>query len=287
MKISVLLRIIIWSIVTVLLVAILVFFVTVKPSWLSLPECFCYSNSDLYTAGPGSVQARSISEVEIHWVAGSVNVSTYSGDQIVFSESANRQLDLNEQMQYYIKNEKLIIQYCKQIKFFGWTNLESPKVLDIKIPAATVLKNIQVESVSSSVNIQEVSADIISTESVSGSACFSNLNCTRLDSKTVSGLLNVTGDIDTANIVSVSGSIDLASGKNAKSINAETVSGAINVTLPENNGFTVHYSSLSGGFQCYFPTVSTAKSTATYKDGKIQINTSTISGDTTVKQQFF
>jgi DUF4097 and DUF4098 domain-containing protein YvlB len=57
-----------------------------------------------------------------------------------------------------------------------------------------------------------------------------------------------------------------------------TVSGDAELSIPENDGFTVKYEKVSGDFECEFP-ITTSKNTGTYKDGGASFSMSTVSGD--------
>ncbi len=99
----------------------------------------------------------------------------------------------------------------------------------------------------------------------------------KLHTDNVSGSTRVTGSIGEADMGSVSGGLTLAPGANLNKADLESVSGSATIELPENDGFSVRHSSVSGGFNCDFET-STSKNSAVYKNGGADIDVETVSG---------
>ena len=61
-------------------------------------------------------------------------METYDGETVQFYEKASQDLSEKQQLQYYVKNGKLIIQYQKAQKRFFFNNSTLHKELFVKIP---------------------------------------------------------------------------------------------------------------------------------------------------------
>lgn len=137
MKNSALLRIIIWSIVLVILLAVTGLAIAgffgfdsiISFDGISIGNSYRYKDADSYLTGEFSIEAPSIKSIDLEWVAGSVDISVGEGDKIVVSESGYN--DEDERLRYRIKDGKIDIKFRKS----GMRMLSKlSKELHIKLP---------------------------------------------------------------------------------------------------------------------------------------------------------
>jgi len=287
------LRICIWGIVALLLAAVLVTGLFAHDGFadFGLGELFSsfssltsyrYDGAEEYTSGGASLPAGAfVNAVEVSWVAGNVNIRFTDANQITFSETAKRGLDKDEQLHYRVKDGKLFIQFCSS-QWKPFTNMPG-KTLELTIPRSMSLTGLRVETVSADVNAggAEVLLDALSIETVSGQITFEGFSGRRLDAESVSGRLAITGAFVEITAHSVSGGMALRLYDMPRRLDAETVSGNVRLTLPENSGFTVKFSSISGRLRC--PSADMPRGTAVYGDGSGQIGIETVSGGATIE----
>ena len=308
MKTSAIIRIVIWSIVAVALTGVLLvglssgFF---EFGGIHLGSTFSYADSEHYLIGGNSIDKSEISEIEINWVAGEVEVLSYEGSEVVFAEQAGRSLSQEDRMRFLLRDGKLTIQFSAPRTGFRIFSSTPSKRLEVKVPKelAGMLSELEVDAISASVRVQGVSgaktsietvsggigaADLsgqeIQMETVSGSIKAQNLRASELSTETVSGSTNVTGAFHKAQSNSVSGSVLLESSICPEELEIETVSGAVRVAIPENDGFTARYNTTGGQFACSFPTTG-EKKRAVYKDGGAEFSFSTVSGVISIEQR--
>ena len=304
MKISALVRILIWAVIACVLIGIFVAALAV-PNMLSrfsinMPfSCagagsVYYDDAERYTPGGGSVAASGIREIELNWVEGRVNIVEGTGDSIRFSETGAGALEEKYQLHSYVKGDKLIIQFCKaNTRTFQVLN----KTLTLELPQGMELTELTVQSVSAKVEIGKASAEKLSITTVSGAMEATGIKAGTIKAEAVSGNImlsqssgrefsanSISGSIllensqfEEVNADGVSGEIALSPGNVLKRLKAESVSGNLRVTLPENMPFTASYDSVSGNFQCDFP-VEMQKERAIYLGGGADIDLETISG---------
>lgn len=265
---------------------------------------FSYADSEQYLVGSNQIDMREISEIEINWGAGEVQIIPYEGSEVVFREQAGRALLEEDMMRFYLRGGKLTIQFCAPKRGFRIFSNTPSKSLEVKIPyaLASSLTELDVNSISAPVSIQAVSGAEMKVSSVSGAIHISDLSCQQLDLETVSGgirgeniqateldLESVSGAIDISGGFqevsgnSVSGNLTLRSDICPRKVDAETVSGGVRLQIPENDGFTAQYHTTSGQFYSNFPTTA-EKKRAVYKNGGAEFSFDTVSGSIDIER---
>ena len=63
---------------------------------------FTYKNSDKYTMGEAELPTGEISNIEIDWVSGEINVAYHTKDTVIFSETSNKTLNDKTTMYYFV-----------------------------------------------------------------------------------------------------------------------------------------------------------------------------------------
>lgn len=299
MKTSAIVRIVIWSVVALALLGLLLSGLVGKGAGYFSFSFFGYENDERYSVGDGSADAAQIQEIAIDWVDGSVNIVPGTGDRIEFREEYPSNLNKNERMRYLVDGDKLTIRFNTRRNWFSFGRMKNKK-LTIEVPQDLQLKKLDVDSVSAELDIAGVTAKDLDFENVSGSYHLKDVKGTRLKLETVSGRIqgeNIT--VDTASVSSMSGSVklqgsiryldgssvsgkmSLAPGNVISEIDAETVSGDIDLYLSQDTGFHVDYDTVSGDFNAQFD-MKHNKGKATYLDGVAEINMETVSGDMTI-----
>jgi len=239
--------------------------------------------------GTYTVSTGGINSVEIDWVAGEVTLTPHSGTDIQFTEYAQRNLRDNEKLYYRISDGTLEISFTRRDR----VNRMPPKRLEVLIPQAmsesmygldiTTISgrvsvqdfsiteidigsvsgaieianidagNISLESTSGAVNASSVRVRNFDASSVSGAVSLSEIYAAILDASSISGRVEASGEFERVETEAVSGSITIISAVVPVSLNAESVSGSIDVHIPNQGEITVSHSSVSGRFSSDVP----------------------------------
>ncbi len=317
MRTSAIIRIIANLVLVIFLVALFVNLLngdTIEFKGLKIPTInfggFSYKFDDesKYSIADGKINTKNINKLDIDWISGKIKIEEYSGDGIEFYEESSSSLSEDKKMRYMIDNGTLRIRFRKPYKTIGAFDKALNKTLVIRIPKSMEdgLTQLKIENVSSIIDINALIADNVIIDNVSGQINIKDLIANKLDVETVSGSvyafaeaksveadsvsasINInleSNSIEKIDVETVSGSIVLNLNSVPSEIDAETVSGSINVKLPENDGFVVKYSSISGKFNTDFE-VKLTKGEAIYKDGKSSnIKIDTISGSINVNKK--
>lgn len=279
---------------------------------------YSYADADSYQTGSAAVGKNGITAIEIDWVAGDVNITSTTGDNIMFSETSSRNIDSDLELRYRVANGKLTIKFCKSggLKLFS----TAEKTLNIQIPvnlllSSFALDNLTVSASSANLEVTRIPAAVFDLHSVSGRVTLSDSTCTKAEVSTTSGGIrveNLTADL--LDVHSTSGSVNIGL-TNAAKLDISTVSGSITaegrfetVDSTTTSGSTridstvcpgkLSISSISGsirlalpdndGFFASYSTVSgsfkcafpvvSSGRTATYKSGGAIFDFSTVSG---------
>lgn len=284
MKSHIIMRIILWSITTLILIAILIYGIMGHSSSFfggsfSLGNSFYrYKNADQYSAGPAELTDTDIQSIEINWLSGSVTISAYDGDTLQILEDDDYPED--QKVRYLVQNQKLIIQYCKASSGWQFFRKMPDKQLTLLIPSsmASKLHSLNIEAVSADCEITGIAAEACDFETVSGNINTTQLQAGVLDAETVSGRMDLSGQYTALNLESVSGRLNVISDTAPIEIDAETVSGDIDITIPDERGFTASFDTVSGSKNCGFAAAS-RKEDLIYGDGSAEYDFETVSGD--------
>lgn len=309
MKKSAVIRIIVWSVVAVILTALLVSAIAV-PTFRNFGSIslggnsfnYYYDDESLYSIGAGEFDAENINSIDISWISGLVQIVPYDGDTVRLEETDNA--EENFKLRYRIVNNCLVIKPCASKRFlFGNIGGRLNKELTVCLPQklADTLVKIDIKTASSDVNIESVKIGEIDIETASGNATVENLQCTKLDIETVSGDVrgyNVTasqvdnnsvsgnhtliGAFSKIDVESVSGTIKVNSSEALSSVDIETVSGDVDITIPETD-FCVDFDTVSGDLTSEFPFSLNGK-IKTYGKGIYKYSFETVSGDVTINR---
>lgn len=305
MKNSAIVRIVIWSVVIVFLIAA-VAVVIFGESWglgdnisFGIGPGYKYSDASSYSIGDFSANADSVSSLDVEWISGSVSISEHDGDEIKVSEVGSE--DEDTVMRYRIKDGKISIRFCKSgwnSAVFGIGDKTLHKDLTILVPKGKQFKDIDmelvsakldvdaeglsaedldIETVSGAVNIDNFTAEDINIEAVSGSVTLRNVSCKAVDIETVSGRINYYGAAGEIDFNTVSGSTESELAEAPRRLSIETVSGSSTVKMPKT-GIKASIDRVSGDITAFGEDISKCDD-ITLGDGYMELDVSTVSGD--------
>ena len=253
-----------------------------------------YSSDNSYEVNLGSIDT-----ILIDWVDGIVRVTPYDGNVIAFSENATGGIPEKYALRYAVDDSTLIIQYCNIN--ISWDNdswWRDGKTLEVLVPKALAGKiselaidavsaeisvsdirggKLRFDTVSGTVNADTIEADTLTFDTTSGEIEVNACTADSVKAGTVSGTIRLDGRFNTVSTDTVSGSVSITSSVCPSKVDVDSVSGSSTLVIPENNGFTARYNSVSGGFSCDFP-VTTSDNKAVYGDGSAAFTFNSVSG---------
>ena len=286
MKTNAIIRIVIYSIVILLLVSILggflaydrYFFRQEDSSWAA-PIITGVSGE--YIEGQNTAaDAESVTHLEIEWTAGSVTIQEGDTDQILLSESGR--YDASEAMVFRQSGSKLTIQYQKQNVYIGFYSAPE-KDLTVTVPREWEGVSISLETASADLQMNHITVREVELDSASGTAVFEDCTIEELDIDTASGNVTFTGTLNSMEYDAASADLHAVFHNVPRSLDMDTASGDMDITLPHGSGFTAEIETLSGDFSSDFD-YSQRDDRFVAGDGSCRIDLSAMSGDVTIRK---
>ncbi|MEG1158137.1 MAG: DUF4097 family beta strand repeat-containing protein [Christensenellaceae bacterium] len=224
---------------------------------------------------------ESISGLKNQWIAWNtpkmqVTVTLpadFEGELVIGTQSGTVQAEVGIQSQVKINT------MSGSISLIGGKNIEANSTSGTITALKSTGENLKCETMSGDIEVKDAVVEMMEADSVSGSIFLSGdvreVKANAVSGKIDIGIKNPT-DID---VESTSGEIE-AQVKDASLLNKidmNSISGTVQISLPENDGFTVDFESISGDMDNDF-------GAAVYKNGMIKIKVDTTSGDFDLKR---
>lgn len=316
MKASLIIKIFCWVVIAAVLLCVLIWGVTGSGIKFGLLPVSCNGlgsvNFDRLEGDAGayapsnaySVPLGSIENINIDWIGGSVIVKPYDGSEISFTESSPTGIPEKYALRYAVSGSTLTIHYC-EASLTQWNTFNNlTKKLELLVPQslANTLSVLGIDAVSASVDASDLTSGEVELSTVSGPIRAANINARelelttvsgsvstescaadRVETESVSGAVSLDGSFGEVHCNTVSGSTKVYSGICPAKASFESISGASTLFLPENNGFTARYDTVSGGFSCSFPTTS-SNDRAVYGDGSASFSFESVSGSIRIEK---
>lgn len=189
-----------------------------------------YDDASRYTAGGASLDVREygIVDIDISWVAGNVSIEYWDGGSIEVSEVFHGGYGDSDLLRWRVSKGCLYVKYVKSGLRLG--NIS--KDLVVKIPNGLSLRNIELDTVSADTSIGSATNGILVDD---------------FEYESVSGRLDAAfGYVYEVDVESVSGPMKMAFGTCPRKLDAKTVTGSVEVVVPDGSLYSVEMDSVSG-----------------------------------------
>lgn len=268
-----------------------------------------YTDSNSY-----SVPADGIDKIRVEWISGLVRVQPYEGTDIKLDEMSNVDISEEYALRYKIADGKLTVRFCKKHTWYGVdtsmlniNEIIKPKELVVSVPRAMLESgelDIQLDGVSNDTYISSAKLNGLNVNGISGSIAIENVSAKDMDLDTVSGLIDVSDcAVDAIKVVSISGEMTIGGifgsarlnstsgavwftdgSDGIKELEIGTVSGNVTMQLPQGAGFNMMVSTVSGDVSSVFELVKNG-SNYVYGDASADFDIDTVSGDITIQER--
>lgn len=234
----------------------------------------------------GAVSSENIRDLEIEWASGSITIQPgEETDTIRFWDDYSG--DDKYYMYYTTSGSKLKIQFCEALDWdsiFGIT-LSHPvnKDLTILVPADWDCDSLEIDAATAKLKVRDMTIRDVEIDTASGACGFESCNVGSLDIDTASGDVTFSGSLRELDCDGASAAIVADLSNIPDRIEVDTASGNLDITLPENAGFTAKIDGMSSDFSTEFETV-TKNGTYICGDGACKISVSAMSGDLNIRK---
>lgn len=287
MKRNAIIRIVIWSIVLLLLTTLLVTAILFRSfsfrNWNGMDHQENTPMHALPSEESVSFSPEDVDSLEIEWAAGSITLQPADVTAITITESDVS--DEKNAMLYQLNNRKLSIRFCEDTHFgFGVTvNTDLSKDLYIQVPRDWICRELEIDAASAALEVSSLTLGDVELDTASGVCRLDNCTVNTIDVDTASGDIRFSGSLNTLDFDGASASIYAELTNCPSRIDVDTMSGDLDLTLPEGCGFTVSMNAMSSRFSSDFETT-TQNGSHVYGDGSCRINVDAMSGDVILRK---
>lgn len=276
MKRNAIVRIVLFSIVILLLTALLAAGLGLGTLVFQLPL-----DDGSYTTGGSELPPNEIHRIDIEWAAGSITIISTDTDSIRFSETGATSTDT--ELVYELSGDTLKIRYQRPAFMIGFFSAPA-KDLTIAVPAGWECAALSIDAASANVDIVALTAGKVDLDTASGICNFRSCNIGALEIDAASGDITYSGALEDLDVDCASSDITAVFTSAPQSIDIDGASGDADITLPADCGFSVQMDTLSGVFRSDQPTIGD-DGRHTYGDGYCRINVDGVSGNVTIREQ--
>lgn len=281
MKTNAIIRIILWSIVILVLLTLLVSVLS-----FSSHSAVVFTDStevpmDVLSGEETLLISPEIRELDIEWVSGSILIQPADVEQITISES--NVSDEKYAMLYQTRDGKLSIQFCKETATLSILSINTTirKDLTIFVPRNWTCDSLEIDTASADVEVNDLTIRDVEFDGASGVCKFENCTVDTIDMDTASGDIRFSGSLNILDFDGASANISAVLTNTPTRMDMDTMSGDLELTLPEDTGFAVSMDTLSGHFSSDFETTM-ANGSHVHGDGACRISISAMSGDVSI-----
>lgn len=223
-------------------------------------------------------QGNTVRELEIDWLGGSVVIQAGDVESIEISESGSS----SHTMKTQVRDGSLSIDFSANDRLAGVLS-GTDKDLTVTLPRTFVPEKIEVEATSATVTLVDLTARKVEVDATSGTCLMKNCTVDTLEWDSTSGDLNFSGGLNTLECDSASGNVYATVETVPTSVEIESTSGNLDLTLPKNTGFTLRMDTVSGNVTSDFVTTQ-YNGRSVSGDGSCRIQAETVSGDVILRQ---
>jgi len=285
MKMNAIIRIILYSAVILILLGILLGGIVWKQfSHVRWNESHTWSDTSDDTSrnstAAGTV-ASQIQDISVEWASGTITIQPGAVDQITYEES---HVSKNKyKMVTKESGRELEIRYCKESSLFPGIgkNIDFSKNLLITVPEGYMLNSLEIDAAAAEVIIRGISINEMDFDGASGTCTFEGCSIVDLDIDTASGDINYEGTLERLDFDAASASFRGKLSTMPRQIDMDSMSGDLELTLPDNTGFSVSMDAMSSTFFSDFPTT-IQNGIYIYGDGSCRIQVDAMSGDVSI-----
>ena len=286
MKVNAIIRIVVFSLAIVILSGILVG-VLDQNCYLEDGKLHHYKNAandKIESVLNQDTFPTDIHNIEIEWVAGSITIQP---DEHAQSIHVTEQSHAGAEYETVIKQSgrTLKIQFCEDsMKFpsFG-LDVNFSKDLTITVPADWNCNTIEIDAAATEVDIHNIQMNELDFDGASGNLILDNCSIVEMEIDTASGDVEFSGTLKDLNFDAASARFRGEFFQMPNQLNMKTMSGDLDIVLPDYCPFTCELDTISGSFDTDF---ATTRENDIYihgnKDNACHIKISAMSGDVSI-----
>ena len=226
-----------------------------------------------------SFDASEVKKLHIEWVSGNVTLKTADQHNITFRVDGDSALPFS----YQLSGNELDLRYPADNAL--WKPAWGSKNLTVTVPQSWYARETNIDVVSAVVEVDGLSTEELKLDTTSGPINASGLCCDQIVASTVSGNVILEGTAEELKLDTTSGRCQAELDERVREIELDSVSGELELILPESLGFEAEVDTVSGSFRSDIPTTASSKGVYTCGNGECGISVDTVSGSITIQKK--
>lgn len=226
-----------------------------------------------------SFDASEVKKLHIEWVSGNVTLKTADQHNVTFRVDGDSALPFS----YQLSGNELDLRYPADNAL--WKPAWGSKNLTVTVPQSWYAKETNIDAVSAVVEVDGLSTEELKLDTTSGPINASGLCCDQIVASTVSGNVSLEGTAEELKLDTTSGRCQAELDERVREIELDSVSGELELILPESLGFEAEVDTVSGSFRSDIPTTASSKGVYTCGNGECGISVDTVSGSISIQKK--
>lgn len=187
-----------------------------------------------------------IEEINIDWIVGNVYIVQSSNHEIIIREETDIEIEDKFKMHYKLDNQILDIKFAGSNAKLNY----SYKIKDLYVFLPSQMNKIQINNVSSDININNVQIKDLEIDNVSGDIQVEKSKINEIGITNVSGeIIILDNEINSIEIETTSGNIGLSFAKMPHELDLSSISANITIYIESIDSISVEFSTISGNFK--------------------------------------
>ena len=220
-----------------------------------------------------------VSSIFISWASGDIDIQPADQDTVTVIEERSG----GSSMVVRHLGSTLEIE-AGESKWRLGVGKSTQKDLSIRVPRDWLCQSLEISAAAADIRVDGLPITNVVLNTASVNCAFTDCTVEKMQVNAVSGDLDYSGVLNKLELKGASADCNLWLSDAPAAIGMNTASGDLNLTLPDNCGFTLDRSSLSGAFQSDFATT-TENDRIVCGDGACQITFSSFSGDINIRRK--
>lgn len=234
--------------------------------------------------GAIALSPEGIRELKVEWLAGDILIQPGKTDRIMIRETGS----FEEEHAMVVKQHRdtLKVNFCiysVHDYFSLHIHKDIRKDLTITVPADWLPESLEVECASAAIEIRDLTVGEVDFDGASGTCVFTDCTVGTLDVDTASGDIRFQGQLTELDCDAVSADVSASLTNVPQKMDLDSVSGDLELILPEDAGFSLTMDALSTNFDTDFD-VSFRNDRYVCGDGRCEIEVDALSGDVVIRK---
>lgn len=219
-----------------------------------------------------------VSSIFISWASGDIDIQPADQDTVTVSEERSGGSMVVRHLGSTLEIE------AGESKWGLVFGKSTQKDLSVRVPRDWLCQSLEISAAAADIRVDGLPITNVVLNTASGNCVFTDCAVEKMQVNTASGDLDYSGVLKRLELKGASADCNLRLSDAPAAIGMNTASGELNLFLPDNCGFTLDRSSLSGAFQSDFATT-TENDKIVCGDGACQITFSSFSGDINIRRK--